>query len=262
MTNRHSIFILIVASLSLSGCATQVKKADFGTIVEPQGIFFSTKKIVNVGDVMLHDREYSKDKTRSQIQTFIITDSSTASVQHKKHTFTFSIPAGEYLLHSKNSEGNFYAAIQPFTGLKNTRNGYGGVFVPYASSEATEFYWSWVPNVASAHQAKLLTPIHGTIGKTISSLSENLSKTVSSSNYKSDYILAMPRETLTYAGVAGGQIRFVYKEFTKDGLARPAFTQEVNLDYKAGGTYTYKNASFKVYSADSTHINFEVINPL
>ena len=55
MTNRHSIFILIVASLSLSGCATQVKKADFGTIVEPQGIFFSTKKIVNVGDVMLHD---------------------------------------------------------------------------------------------------------------------------------------------------------------------------------------------------------------
>ena len=57
-------------------------------------------------------------------------------------------------------------------------------------------------------------------------------------------------------------IRFVYKEFTKDGLARPAFTQEVNLDYKAGGTYTYKNASFKVYSADSTHINFEVINPL
>ena len=262
MTNRHSIFILIVASLSLSGCATQVKKADFGTIVEPQGIFFSTKKIVNVGDVMLHDRAYSKDKTRSQIQTFIITDSSTASVQHKKHTFTFSIPAGEYLLHSKNSEGNFYAAIQPFTGLKNTRNGYGGVFVPYASSEATEFYWSWVPNVASAHQAKLLTPIHGTIGKTISSLSENLSKTVSSSNYKSDYILAMPRETLTYAGVAGGQIRFVYKEFTKDGLARPAFTQEVNLDYKAGGTYTYKNASFKVYSADSTHINFEVINPL
>ena len=262
MTNRHSIFILIVASLSLSGCATQVKKADFGTIVEPQGIFFSTKKIVNVGDVMLHDRAYSKDKTRSQIQTFIITDSSTASVQHKKHTFTFSIPAGEYLLHSKNSEGNFYAAIQPFTGLKNTRNGYGGVFVPYASSEATEFYWSWVPNVASAHQAKLLTPIHGTIGKTISSLSENLSKTVSSSNYKSDYILAMPRETLTYAGVAGGQIRFVYKEFTKDGLARPAFTQEVNLDYKAGGTYTYKNASFKVYSADSTHINFEVITPL
>jgi hypothetical protein len=116
--------------------------------------------------------------------------------------------------------------------------------------------------VPSAHQAKLLTPIHGSMGKTISSLSESLSKTVSSSNYKSDYILAMPRETLTYAGVAGGQIRFVYKEFTKEGLARPAFTQEVNLDYKAGGTYTYKSASFKVYSADSTHINFEVITPL
>ena len=262
MTNLNSGFVLIIASLALSGCATQVKKADFGTIVESQGIFISTKKIVNVGEVMLHDREYSKDKTRLQIQTFGIAENSVVSVQHKKHTFTFSIPSGDYLLHSKNSEGSFYASVQPFAGLKNTRNGYGGVFVPNGSSEATEFYWSWVPNVPSAHQAKLLTPIHGSMGKTISSLSESLSKTVSSSNYKSDYILAMPRETLTYAGVAGGQIRFVYKEFTKEGLARPAFTQEVNLDYKAGGTYTYKSASFKVYSADSTHINFEVITPL
>ena len=31
---------------------------------------------------------------------------------------------------------------------------------------------------------------------------------------------------------------------TEEWLARPAFTQEVNLDYKAGGTYTYKNAKF------------------
>ena len=68
MTNLNSGFVLIIASLALSGCATQVKKADFGTIVEPQGIFISTKKIVNVGEVMLHDREYSKDKTRLQIQ--------------------------------------------------------------------------------------------------------------------------------------------------------------------------------------------------
>ena len=49
MTNLNSGFVLIIASLALSGCATQVKKADFGTIVEPQGIFISTKKIVNVG---------------------------------------------------------------------------------------------------------------------------------------------------------------------------------------------------------------------
>lgn len=68
------------------------KKADFGTIVEPQGIFISTKKIVNVGEVMLHDREYSKDKTRLQIQTFGIAENSVVSVQHKNTLSRFPYP--------------------------------------------------------------------------------------------------------------------------------------------------------------------------
>lgn len=262
MIKGNSCFILIIASLILSGCATQVKRADFGTIIKPEGVRISTAQEVSVGEVMLRAGEYSKDKTRFEIKTFDVKDSSVSSVQHKQHTFTFSIPSGEYLLHSRNKEGSYYASIQPFSGLKNTRNGYGGLFVPYESSEATEFYWSWAPNVPSAHQAKLLTPIHGNIGKTTSSFNESLSKTMSSSNYKSDFMLSIPSATLTYAGVAGGQIRFVYKEFTQEGLARPAFTQEVNLDYKPNSTYAYKSALFKVYKADSTHISFELINPL
>jgi hypothetical protein len=62
--------------------------------------------------------------------------------------------------------------------------------------------------------------------------------------------------------VAAGQIRFAYKEFTAEGLARPAFTQEVILDYKLGGTYAYKNAQFIVEKADSTKITFTLLRPL
>jgi len=71
-----------------------------------------------------------------------------------------------------------------------------------------------------------------------------------------------PSATLTYAGVAADQIRFAYKKFSKKGMATPAFTQEVILDYKPGGTYTYKGAQFIVEKADSTHISFTILRPL
>jgi len=34
------------------------------------------------------------------------------------------------------------------------------------------------------------------------------------------------------------------------------------LDYKPGGTYTYKGAQFIVEKADSTHISFTILRPL
>ncbi|NNH37744.1 hypothetical protein [Acinetobacter terrae] len=246
-------FILILTSFVVAGCGTtQVKRGNLGKVIEPQEsrLILSTKNIVSVGDVMLRAGEYSKEGIKLETETFNLKDSQTTSVKHKQHTFIFSIPSGEYLLYSQNNEGSYYASEQPFSGLKGTKDGYGGLFVPNGSPSATEFYWNWnkAPNVLFAHQAMLLTPINGSIGKTSSALKNKNA--------------SIPSATLTYAGVASAQVRFVYKEFTADGYARPAFTQEVSLDYKPGGTYAYKSALFKVYKADSTSINFEIINPL
>lgn len=68
--------------------------------------------------------------------------------------------------------------------------------------------------------------------------------------------------TLSYAGVSGGQIKFSYKEFTAEGLARPAFTQEVSFDYAPGETYGYKNARFVVHEAGNTQIAFTLLSHL
>lgn len=251
MLKVNTLTILITASFLTIGCgSTQVKRANFGTLIKPEQsrLILSTRNTVNVGDVMLRAGEYSKEGIKLEAETFNVIDNTTISVKHKQHNFMFLIPAGEYRLYSTNNEGSYYTASQPFTGLNGTKNGYGGLFVPKGSTKATEFYWNWniVPKLINAHQADLTTPISGSKGRT-SAIKDNNS---------------IPSATLTYAGIANGQVRFAYREFTEQGFARPAFTQEVNLDYKPGATYAYKSAQFKVYKADLQSIDFEIINPL
>jgi|SRR5690554_3048412 len=244
---------LIAFTLALAACATELRSVRLGDSVAPEVIpgkvFAPSKSKANVGEVMLTAGEYSKEPSSSKLEAFRVSKSTVTSTKHKTNTFEFSIPAGDYRLRSRTPEGNYYSSPTSFSARNNdTRTGYGGLFVPNGSSEATEFYWNWNPDVWNVYQAKLTSPISGSIGESII--------------YLKDQESSGPRATLTYAGVAAGQIRFVYKEFTKDGLARPAFTQEVSLDYKSGGTYAYKDAQFIVEKADSTHISFTLLRPL
>lgn len=248
-----SHLVLIAFTLAISACGTQLKSVKLAVPVEPeviQGKVFvqSKRSVANVGDVMLTAGEYLKKSSGHQFDTFHVKESVTTNVKHRMKTFEFSIPAGDYHLQSKASGGDYYTAPTFFSGLNGTKRGYGGLFVPSKTSEASEFYWNWKPDMTNAYQAKLTSPIKGSIGKSIVSLN--------------DQEFSGPRATLTYVGVAAGQIRFAYKEFTKEGVARPAFTQEVILDYKVGGTYAYKDAQFIVEKADSTQITFTLLQPL
>lgn len=245
--------IAVGLTLAFAGCATELRSVRLGDSIEPEiipgKVFVPGKSEANVGDVMLTAGEYSKEASRSKIEAFSLSTSVIAVVKHKTSTFEFSLPAGDYRLHSRANGGSYYQAPSNLSAMNSdTRTGYGGIFVPSGSSKATEFYWNWGRNMSGAYQARLTAPVAGIGKESIINLNDGSS--------------SGPRATLTYAGVAAGQIRFVYKEFTADGLARPAFTQEVSLDYKPGGIYGYKDAQFTVESADSTHINFTLIRPL
>jgi len=243
---------LVATTLTLSACSTQLRSINLGMQVEPEiaaGKVFTTRKaMANVGAVMLNSEEYLKETSAAKHETFHVKNVTTASVKHKLKTFQFTIPAGDYRLRSRATKGDYYSAPKPLYGLDGTNTGYGGLFVPNDTLEATEFYWSWTSGRRSAYQAKLQSTISGSTGRTIV--------------HKNAQQRSGPRATLTYVGVAAGQIRFAYKEFTESGLARAAFTQEVILDYKEGGTYAYKNAQFSVEKADSTHISFTLLKPL
>ena len=245
---------LIGCTLMLAACATDLRTEHLGQQVQaeliPGKLFVPNKQtIANVGDVMFTAGEYSKEPTSSKLESFRVKQNTTTQVKHKASIFEFSIPAGDYRLRSVSEDGNYYSSPTAFSALNDdTRTGYGGLFVPKGSLDATEIYWNWNPGLSNVYQAKLTAPISGTLADSII--------------YLNDQESSGPRATLTYAGVAAGQIRFVYKEFTKDGLARPAFTQEVSLDYKPGGDYAYKDAHFIVEKADSTHIRFTLLRPL
>lgn len=244
---------LIAFTLTIAACATELRSVQLGEPVKPEiipgKIFVPNKSKANVGEVMLTAGEYSKEASSSKLEAFLIEKGTVTRTEHKLNTFEFFIPAGDYRLRSRTRDGNYYSSPTSFSSRNNdTRTGYGGLFVPNGKSEATEFYWSWNSGEWNVYQAKLTSPISGSIGESIVSLKDQES--------------SGPLATLTYAGVAGGQIRFVYKEFTENGLARPAFTQEVSLDYKPGGTYAYKDAQFIVEKADSTHISFTLLRPL
>ncbi|MFZ6750610.1 hypothetical protein [Undibacterium sp. Ren11W] len=251
-TVMSRLSLIAFALALLTACATELRSVRLGAPVDPEvipgKIFVPSKSIANVGDVMLTAGEYSKEATGLRLEAFGLKENTETRVAHKLKTFEFSIPAGDYRLRSRINEGSYYSAPVSFSGLNGTKIGYGGLFVPSGASEATEFYWSWDRDVRDVYQAKLTSPISGSKRNSVT--------------YLQDKEVSGPRATLTYAGVAGGQIRFVYKEFTKDGLARPAFTQEVSLDYKIGGTYGYKDAQFIVEMADSTHISFMLLRPL
>lgn len=62
-------------------------------------------------------------------------------------------------------------------------------------------------------------------------------------------------QTITYLGLSGGQLHFVYKEFS-DNLIRDAFTQPFSFDYKPEETYQFKKASFIVHDATPGEITF------
>lgn len=243
--------LLISSTAFISSCSTQLRSIQLGAYVNPKVIpekdFVPVKFTVGVGETMLIAGYNLKDPSGFQLESFYVDKNTATKVEHKMKTFEFSLPKGDYRLRSISSEGSYYSAPAPLSGLSGTRIGYGGLFIPTGSMEATDFYWNWYPNPSDAYQAQLFSPLKGNIGESI--VYDEVEK-------RSGINM-----TLTYAGVAANQIRFVYKEFTEKWLARPAFTQEVTLDYTVGGTYAYKNAKFSVEKADSRQISFTLLAP-
>lgn len=67
------------------------------------------------------------------------------------------------------------------------------------------------------------------------------------------------RKTLIYSGRVGNKIRLSYREFS-NGMARNAFTNEVEYDLSRGSEIGYSTAEIEVISATNTLIKYRVIS--
>jgi hypothetical protein len=179
-----------------------------------------------------------------------------ATTTHHGNTWELVAPAGEYVLAGKSPEGMFYLSREQ---LKcSAREAWGGLFVPQGSSTPSEIVFTWAPWSRFGDRPFNL---YGAPIKSATTLApaKSLLEPINA-----DFVA-----TLSYAGVSGGQIKFVYKEFNVESsgpvermLARPAYTQEVSLDYKQGETYGYKNARFIVHEAGPTHTVYTLLSHL
>lgn len=66
------------------------------------------------------------------------------------------------------------------------------------------------------------------------------------------------QQTLLYSGKVGDKIRLSYREFS-DGMARPAFSNDVEYDLSESSRVGYKGAELEVIAADNQKITYQVL---
>ena len=158
---------------------------------------------------------------------------------------------GEYALVRQHAQGKFYEATEKLI-TANDQKRPGGLFLANKSASSSALYWS--PVWTSQIEPSRVLAMH-----------------MADINIKPDMVITthpLPTDlstgfvsTLTYTGMAGGQIKLSYREFN-NGMARDAFTQEVALDYRPGELYVYKDARFVLHEASTTQITFTLVEPL
>ena len=67
------------------------------------------------------------------------------------------------------------------------------------------------------------------------------------------------QRTLIYNGKIGDVLRISYREFS-DGIARPAFTNDVEYDLSQSNIIGYQGAELEVLDADNTSITYRVLS--
>ena len=66
-------------------------------------------------------------------------------------------------------------------------------------------------------------------------------------------------QQLIYNGKVGNYVKFTYREFTSLGIARDAFTQDVQYDLSEGATIGFKGARIEIVEATNRKIRYRVI---
>lgn len=69
------------------------------------------------------------------------------------------------------------------------------------------------------------------------------------------------KRELIYGGVSGNSISISYREFS-DGIARPAFTQELKYDLTDSKIIGYRGARFEVIKASNTSLKYKMLKAL
>lgn len=243
MIKKISFLLLI---LSLTACTGQRITTLTGFPLVPEETHLEgVKRTVYVGDAM------TSSAPLIVIESITLKDNLAAATTHKGKPRELTAGPGTYTLVRQNPEGKFYEATGNWVTV-NGRDVSGGLFLAKDNTRKSGLYWSgaWSRQVTPDRRLPMY----------IAELDRKPEVTMSSSqrppNNHEDFVAI-----LTYMGMAGGEIKFVYREYY-DGLARAAFTQDIALDYEPGKTYAFKSARFIVHDANTSEVTYTLLQKL
>lgn len=245
--NFHLLLGFVVL-LVLSGCNTIPVKTNSAHLIPPEKTHLEEiKRTITTGHEMTSSASFNRFEILN-LQTRV--QSMTA---HRGRERVLVARSSEYALVAADADGKYFEAVTDGFSLNGNSTASGGVYVPNNSDTKPALYWSgarWLDH-----------PTSNRVDMYMSDLSESLDFSMSEAIKLPANFLNGLAATLVYLGMAGGQIKFVYREFN-DGYARPAFTQEISLDYQPEKLYSYRDARFTVHSANTNEITFTLHHPL
>lgn len=161
---------------------------------------------------------------------------------------TLYIPRGELVFQGTDKLGKFYLTKTPSTftalGFLSTPIE-AGIYIPDDNSKSAQVFW-----IRSGSDNGAMIDDHSNIDYSFQNIEEKGETNVN----------PFTRE-LVYSGVSQNTVTILYREF-KDGLARPAFSQELNYDLSKGKVIGYKGARYEIIKADNLGITYKVLKHL
>ncbi len=217
---KLSKLTLIMAVMGTAGCSTINYGADEKTTL------FSEPKIGNEVEVFVGD--YMINQGRSVTKEYLI-------LKTPVDGFSYDIPTGSY-----SRIGEFKG--NPYFSIIST----DGATISYAAG--------LIDPPKAIHTKKAgevcITSVSYQSAACYDAMYEIKEKTMSD---KQSF-----QQTLIYNGSVGSKINISYREFS-DGMARNAFTNNVEYDMEKSEIINYKGAQIEVIDYDNTSIKYKVI---
>jgi hypothetical protein len=193
---------------------------------------------IEIGDSLIY--EYHK----IEIPTLEVLDTYVVETSNKGVKFSVTIKPGIFIAKGKDETGVFYQIAKGRTYIDGKFNGEqdpnDGIYVDNNDPVKTEFYTL----VKDGRPLNFFAPNI--------KIRKFVDEKIDPSLFKRE---------LVYTGVSKNIITILYREYS-EGIARPAFSQELKYDLSEGRIVGFKGARFEVIKATNTGLTYKAISHL
>jgi len=252
---KYKIGTLVLGVIPvLSGCVATVnapKGFDLNLpLVIPKAVVVESPNIgaistAELGDSLVSKYAYMATPGFMLIEPHVISKSGDKRVELQGHCWISKLPIGYYVAVKENKESIFYALDNsPSTNTLST--------VPCEKGERPFSQAGFVQSKNQKNEYKSWYLVEWNINDTLSENKIKLKPFVSEEGvFKREFY---------YNGKTGSQLKFSYREFTEDGMARGSFSQDVVYDLNDSSVIGFKGSQFEIIEATNTKITYKVIS--